>query len=120
MTQKEITIQGKQYPVVFDLQTMMNFEEITNGTSFFGANLETLKNRVAIIAAAAISADDKTDLTVEKILAAKDFEAMRQIIEAYNIVMTLAGEFFNVPEIEKKNNPEPPAEEQADDDKPKN
>ena len=120
MTQKEITINGKQYPVVFDLQTMMNFEEITNGTSFFGAPLDTLKNRVAIIAAAAaFSADDKTDLTVEAILGDKDYKAMQQIIAAYNIVMTLAGEFFPIPEIEKKNNTEPPAEEQADD-KPKN
>ena len=107
MTQKEITINGKQYPVVFDLQTMMNFEEITNGTSFFGAPLETLKNRVAIIAAAAISADDKTDLTVEAILCDKDYKAMQQIIEAYNVVMTLAADFFPIPEIEKKNNPEP-------------
>ena len=120
MTQKEITINGKQYPVVFDLQTMMNFEEITNGTSFFGAPLDTLKHRVAIIAAAAISADDKTDLTVEAILGDKDYKAMQQIIAAYNIVMTLAGEFFPIPEIEKKNNPEPPAEEQSDDEKPKN
>ena len=106
MTQKEITINGKQYPVVFDLQTMMNFEEITNGTSFFGAPLDTLKHRVAIIAAAAISADDKTDLTVEAILGDKDYKAMQQIIEAYNVVMTLAGEFFPIPEIEKKNNPD--------------
>lgn len=114
MTQKEITINGKQYPVVFDLQTMMNFEEITNGASFFAAPLDTLKNRVAIIAAAAISADDKTDLTVEAILGDKDYKAMQQIIAAYNIVMTLAGEFFPIPKIEKKKNPEPPAEEQTE------
>ena len=120
MKQKEITIQGKQYPVVFDLQTMMNFEEITNGQSFFGANLETLKSRVAIIAAAAISADEKTDLTVEAILGDKDYKAMQQIIAAYNIVMTLASVFFPIPEIEKKNIPEQPAEETEGDEKPKN
>ena len=118
MTQKEITINGKQYPVVFDLQTMMNFEEITNGTSFFGAPLDTLKHRVAIIAAAAISADDKTDLTVEGILGNKDYEAMQQIIKAYNVVMSLASEFFPIPEIEKKNNPE--QEQPEGEDKPKN
>lgn len=120
MKQKEITIQGKQYPVVFDLQTMMNFEEITNGTSFFGAPLDTLKNRVAIIAAAAISANDKTDLTVEKILGDKDYKAMQQLVEAYNTVMTLAGEFFPIPEIEKKNNPAQKAEETEGEEKPKN
>ena len=119
MTQKEITINGKQYPVVFDLQTMMNFEEITNGTSFFVAQLDTLKNRVAIIAAAAISAGNKTDLTVEAILGDKDYKAMQQIIRAFNIVMTLAGEFFPIPVIEKKNNPEPSVEDQTDE-KPKN
>ena len=101
MTQKEITINGKQYPVVFDLQTMMNFEEITNGTSFFGAPLDTMKNRVAIIAAAAISADDNTDLTVEAILGDKDYKAMQQIIEAYNIVTVAMGEFFKVPDVVK-------------------
>lgn len=106
MTQKEITIKDKKYPVVFDLQTMMNFEEITNGTSFFGAPLDTLKHRVAIIAAAAISANDKTDLTVDAILGDKDYKAMQQIIEAYNVVMTLAAEFFPIPEIEKKNIPD--------------
>ena len=38
-----ITINGKQYPVIFDMQTIMNFEEVTSGKSFFTENLTTLK-----------------------------------------------------------------------------
>lgn len=30
MIKKEITIQGRQYPVCFDMQTIINFEEITS------------------------------------------------------------------------------------------
>ena len=119
MNQKEITINGIQYAVVFDMKTIMNFEEITNGQSFFSASFETMKNRVAVIAAAVFSADEKTDLTVEKILGDNDYKAVQQIIAAYNIIMTLAGEFFNIPQIEKNNNPESPAEED-DADKQKN
>ena len=58
MTKKEITINGKQYPVIFDMQTIMNFEEVTGGKSFFTENLTTLKNRIALIIAAVTAADE--------------------------------------------------------------
>ena len=45
---------------------------------------------------------------------------MQQIIAAYAVIDSLAAEFFKIPEIEKKNNPEPPAEETEGEDKPKN
>ena len=48
MKQKEITINGKQYPVIFTLATLSNFEEIT-GKPFFKADLDIIKNRIAII-----------------------------------------------------------------------
>ena len=121
MTQKKITIQGKQYPVEFTMQTMMNFERITNGKAFFKSNFDTLEDKIAIIAAAAFTADEKADITVEAIVGNKDFEAVKQIMTAFNIVAEVMEPFFAIPEIEKKNNPEPPAEEQAEgDDKPKN
>ena len=44
---------------------------------------------VAIIAAAAISANDKTDLTVDAILGDKDYKAMQQIIELRDSIETL-------------------------------
>ena len=120
MTTKEITIQGKQYPVEFTMQTMMNFEKITSGKSFFKANFEILEDRIAIIAAAVFTADENTDITVDAILGKKDWQAVQQIIEAFNVVAEVMEPFFKIPEIEKQNNPEPPAEEQADEDKPKN
>ena len=107
MNNKEITIQGKPYPVVFNMQTILNFEEMTNGQSFFTANLETMKNRVAILAAAIFAADENTNITVEKIFGNKDYEAMKEIISAYNTVMALAGEFFKVAVPEPDTAPEP-------------
>ena len=113
MNQKEITIQGKQYPVVVDMQTIMNYEEVTNCKSFFTEEFTTLKSRIALIIAAVITADEKTDLTVEAITGEKDIQAVQEIIAAYAVVMQLVGEFFKVPEIEPKDEkPEETAEEE--------
>ena len=117
MTQKEITINGKTYPVVFTMDTMMNFEEIAD-KSFFETDLKRLKDRLAIIMAAVITADDKTTLTVEELRGNGDLEAVQQIIAAFNIVMEASTEFFKIPAVESKN--EKPAEEQTDEDKAKN
>lgn len=119
MQQKEITIKGKQYPVVFDMQTMMNFEEISN-KSFFQANHQTINNQVALIAAAVISADKNTTLSVEDIIGKKSLDDVQEILAASSIINKLANKFFNIPEIEKKNNPEPEQTEEEGEDKPKN
>ena len=118
MTQKEITINGQQYPVVFTMDTLMNFERIVS-KSFFETDFKTLTDRMALIIAAVITANEKTTLTVEAMKGDNDLKAVQQIIAAYNVVMTLAGEFFNIPQIEKNNNPESPATED-DADKQKN
>ena len=115
MTQKEITINGKQYPVIFTLATLSNFEEIT-GKAFFSQNLDTVKNRIAIICAAAIAADENTALTVEELRGKDSWEDYVQITNAYQVVMKLAETFFKKPEVEKEE--EKPAEE--GDAKPKN
>jgi len=47
MKQETITVDGKQYPVIFTLSTLSNFEEIT-GKPFFSSNLDTVNNRIAI------------------------------------------------------------------------
>ena len=120
MTKKEITIKGKQYPVAFDMQTIMNFEEVTSGKSFFTENLTTLKNRIALIIAAVTAADEDTPLEVKDLVGSRSLDDVQEIIAAYNIIDALAAEFFKIPEIEKKNNPEPPAEETEGEDKPKN
>lgn len=122
MKQKEITINGKQYPVVFDLQTMLVFENNT-GRSFFTVDFEhmSLDDRINIIHAAVKSADDKTNLTVDGIKGQRSFDDMKAILSASNEIIIMSADFFTIPEIEKQNNPEPPAEEQAEgDDKPKN
>ena len=113
---KEITIGQKQYPVAFDMQAIINFEEIT-GRSFFASNFSTLTDKVAVIVSAALSADKKTSLTVDDVLGGKDWEACKTIIAAFNIVSEEMTSFFPVPEIERQANPEPEPKEEDD---PKN
>jgi hypothetical protein len=110
MTQTEININGKTYPVIFTLATLSNFEEIAN-KAFFNADLGMVKNRIALICAAAIAANENTKLTVEELRGNETWEDYVQIATAYNVVMKLAEKFFPVPEIEKANDEEQPAEE---------
>jgi len=109
MKQKEITIQGKQYPVIFTLATIDNFEGITN-KSFFEANLNTVRCRIALIMAAVLAADENTKLTVEDLRGNEDFESYNQINEAFIVVGELSKEFFKVTDSDKKSE----AEEQGD------
>ena len=118
MEKKEITINGKIYPVAFNLKTMMNFEEIS-GKTFFGEEFTHIKERIALIISAALAADEKTSLTADELIGAQDVKVVQDIMAACKIIMDMAGKFFHIPEIEKKNNPEPPKGEN-DDDKPKN
>lgn len=115
-----ITISKKQYKVAFDMQTMMNFEEITD-ESFFTVNLEqpSLKHRMALIIAAVLSADKESDLTVEMLTGNCDWQAVKDVLTAFGTVIMLSTKFFGIPEIEKQNEPEHTADE-TDDDKPKN
>ena len=101
MTQKEITINGKTYPIVFTMDTMMNFEEIAD-KSFFDTDLKRMKDRMAIIMAAVITANEKTTLTVDDLRGSGDFEAVQQIIAAFNTVMEASTEFFKIPAVEPK------------------
>ena len=121
MTQKEITIQGKQYPVTFDLQTMLNFEDTTH-RSFFTTDFEkmSVNDRIHIIHAAVKSADKNTKLTIEGIKGNYSYEDVKNIMNASNIIIILSAKFFPIPEIEKKNNPEPPTEEKTEEEGAKN
>lgn len=109
MTKKEITIQGKQYPVIFTLATLCNFEEITS-QAFFGADLNIVKNRIALIMAAVLAADEDSKLTVEDIRGNEDLEAYQQITQAFIVIGELSKEFFKVTDEDKKAE----AEEQGD------
>ena len=111
MTQKKITINGKEYPIVFTMDTLMNFETIV-GKSFFETDFKTLKDRMALVCAAVITANENTDLTIDALKGNNDLKAIQQIIEAYNIVTVVMGEFFQVPDVVKAEE----AAEHTDDD----
>lgn len=115
MKQKFITIAGVQYPVQFDLNTIMLFEEIVEH-SFFADSFSTLKSQMALTVAAALSADKDTKLSVDVMLGSKDMQACKEAVTAYAIVMEMAVEFFKIPEVEPKD--EKPADKSEDD--PKN
>lgn len=111
MQKKNITINGKEYPIVFTMDTLMNFETIV-GKSFFETDFKTLKDRMALVCAAVITANENTDLTIDALKGNNDLKAIQQIIEAYNIVTVVMGEFFEVPDVVKSEE----AAEHTDDD----
>ena len=119
MQQKEITIGGKQYPVVFTLKTMMNFEEIT-GKSFFGESFDTFKSRIALIISAVVAADENAGITIEQLTNADTWQAAQDIVKAYVAVMELSAKFFNIPEVESEPKDEKPADEAEEEGKAKN
>lgn len=100
MIAKEITINGKTYPIVFNMKAILSFEEIM-GTSFFGAKLATLKEQLTIIFSAVLAADEKAALTIDNLVNCENFEELKEILTAFAAVMELATAFFNIPEIEK-------------------
>jgi len=110
MKQKEITIQGKQYPVVVNLQTIMNFEDVTN-ISISEANFSIIKNRIALIFSAVLSADENTTITIGDIKGNGDLEAIKVINAAYIVLYELLSEFFYIPESEKKKVDQPDSKE---------
>ena len=108
MKQKEITIGGVNYPVAFSMKTMLNFEEIS-GKPFFGESFEHLKERIAIIMSAALTADKNTTLTVEELMNGDSWEKVQEILAAYGNIMELCAEFMKIPAVEPQ--PEKPAED---------
>lgn len=113
MKQNYITINGKDYSVIFTLLTLSNFEEITK-QGFFEANLNTVNNRMAIIIAAALAADKDTKLTIEELRGKETFDDYLQITNAYNVIMVLAQDFFHIPEVEEGKDPDPKEDEQEE------
>ena len=117
---QEMTIAGVQYPVTFEFQTLLNFEQITN-SSFFETTFNKTVDRMALIMAAVLTADEDTKLTVDLLKGKGDWDAVKDIIAAYGVVMDLASAFFHVPEVVKQAE-EQEAEGQKDDtgEQPKN
>jgi hypothetical protein len=101
MIRKEITLNGKTYPACFYMKTILGYEEIT-GNSFFTNDFSQLRDRIALIVAAILSADSKENPSIEDLMNADTIELVKEILVAYNIVSAMATEFFTVPEIEPK------------------
>ena len=116
MNKKEITIQGKIYPIDFTMQAIMTFEEIAD-KSFFDCNFTKTTDRMALIYAAVMNADKKADITIEKIAGKLDLDAVKDIITAFSTVMMLANDFFELPKVTEE---EDKADEPKEDEKPKN
>jgi hypothetical protein len=101
MKQTYITINDVAYPVVFTMLTMNNFEEITND-GFFKANWDKTNVRMALIMAAALAADEDTKLTIEALRGQDTFDDYKQIADAFNVIMTLASDFFKIPVVDEE------------------
>lgn len=94
---KEITLQGNTYPVVFDMKTILNFEEITQKT-FFGNTFEKLTDRIALIVAAVLSANKEAKLDVETLMSL-DWEGIQEVLKAYSEIMDMSLDFFKIPKV---------------------
>ena len=99
MTKKEITINGKTYPVVFNMKTILGFEEIS-GKSFFNEDFSMLRERIALVTAAVISADSNAELSIDNLIEADTLKQVQEILAAYTVVTEMATDFFKTPEVE--------------------
>ena len=93
MNERTITIDGKEYPVRFNMSTLIAFEQNYN-KSFFGENFDKLYPRVTLVFAAMFAADEK--ITADVLLKSNDWQGITQ---AFNTIMEMAAEFFKVPKI---------------------
>ena len=105
----QITINGQNYPIVFNIQTILNFEDISD-KSFFGEDFKKLKDRIAIVISAVLAVDKNIEITIEEMIQADNFTVVQDVFTAYTAVMELANEFFKVPAVEPKD------EQSAEDD----
>ena len=101
MNTKEITINGKTYPVVFNMKTILGYEQIS-GKSFFGEDFSKMSERLALIVAAVVSAGSKEELSIDEMINADRMELVQEIITAYTIVIGMVNEFFKTPDVEPK------------------
>ena len=101
MNTKEITINGKTYPVVFNMKTILGYEQIS-GKSFFGEDFSKMSERLALIVAAVISADSKADISIDDMMNADRMELVQEILTANTIVIGMVNEFFKTPDVEPK------------------
>ena len=123
---KEITIGGVKYPVEFTFQTLLNFEEISK-QSFFKTDFSLIKDKMALIMAAVLTANENTKLTVEDIMGERKLKDIQDITAASVIIIDLCNEYFEIPKVvqeaeerEAGNDGENASEMHEDDEKAKN
>ena len=101
MNTKEITINGKKYPVVFNMKTILGYEQIS-GKSFFGEDFSKMSERLALIVAAVVSAGSKEELSIDDMMNADTLELVQEVLTAYTVVIGMVNEFFKTPDVEPK------------------
>ena len=94
----EITINGKQYPVIFNMSTLMTYEGVT-GRSIFGEKFVRVAEQVPLVFSAVLSADPKTSLTLEDLFNCDNYN---DFVNAANSVLKMLKDFFKIPEVVKK------------------
>ena len=95
---KEITINGIKYPVAFNMKTIISYEEIAN-KSYFDSNFGKTTERIALIVAAVLAADEKSPIKIEDVMGNQDVAAIKQISEAFLIILNMSTEFFGIPAV---------------------
>ena len=110
MTQKEITINGKTYPVVFTMKTLIGFEDVY-GSTFFGKDFRNLGQKTVLVYAAVVAADEQTDLKLDELMNADNAKTVEEVVDAFKVVDEMAGEFFKTPKVE----PQPKGDEGSGD-----
>lgn len=107
---KEITINGIKYPVAFNMKTIISYEEIAD-KSYFDSNFGKTTERIALIVAAVLTADEKSKIKVEDVMGNSDLDAVKQISEAFLIILNMSTEFFGIPSVVAEEQPELTEEE---------
>ena len=118
MTEKTIKIAGKEYPVIFNMQTILNFEEGAK-KSFFGEKFDRTWERLVLISAAIYAKTKKPTLNIEDLIENADSKIFGDINAAFATIMELAGEFFEIPAVEPQEEHQEEAQE-ADEGNTKN
>ena len=87
--------------MAFNLQTMINFESIT-GKSFFGQDFKLIGDQTVLVVAAILSENSDADINYDGLVKASSFRTLQEIVEASNIIMALASDFFKIPDVIKE------------------
>lgn len=115
MKQKQITLCGKTYPVVFSLDTMIKYERMLN-RSFLLSSFELLEEQIAVTVCAVFTANPDADLEADQIMQADSFTKLKELTDAYATVKEMILDFFKESGVKTE---EPKADDQ-DEEQPKN